>query len=138
MRCTFAAAYASPMNELFLKFLKFGVVGASGVVVDFGITWICREKLRLNQYLANSLGFALAVVNNYVLNRIWTFNSEDPAIATQFGKFLIAAMIGLAINNGIIYVLNERFKVPFYVSKLIATGVVTIWNFWANYTYTFK
>jgi len=126
------------MNELFLKFLKFGVVGASGVVVDFGITWICREKLRLNQYLANSLGFALAVVNNYVLNRIWTFNSEDPAIATQFGKFLIAAMIGLAINNGIIYVLNERFKVPFYVSKLIATGVVTIWNFWANYTYTFK
>ncbi|MCC6410927.1 MAG: GtrA family protein [Saprospiraceae bacterium] len=123
---------------MFLKFLKFGVVGASGVVVDFGITWICREKLRLNQYLANSLGFALAVVNNYVLNRIWTFNSEDPAIATQFGKFLIAAMIGLAINNGIIYVLNERFKVPFYVSKLIATGVVTIWNFWANYTYTFK
>lgn len=126
------------MNELFLKFLKFGVVGATGVVVDFGTTWICREKLRLNQYLANSLGFALAVVNNYVLNRIWTFHSDDPAIATQFGKFLVAAMIGLAINNGIIYVLNERFKVPFYVSKLIATGVVTLWNFWANYTFTFK
>ena len=126
------------MNELFLKFLKFGVVGASGVVVDFGITWICREKLRLNQYLANSLGFALAVVNNYVLNRIWTFNSEDPAIATQFGKFLIAAMIGLAINNGIIYLLNERLGLRFYTSKLIATGVVTLWNFWANYTFTFQ
>jgi len=135
---TFTAAYAYPMDDLFLKFLKFGVVGATGVVVDFGITWICREKLRLNQYLANSLGFACAVVNNYVLNRIWTFHSEDPEIATQFGKFLLAASVGLAINNGIIYVLNERFKVPFYISKLIATGIVTLWNFWANYTFTFK
>jgi putative flippase GtrA len=126
------------MDELLYKFLKFGVVGATGVVVDFGITWVCREKLRLNQYLANSLGFVCAVVNNYLLNRIWTFHSNDPEIAVQFGKFALAALIGLAMNNGIIYVLNERFKVPFYMSKLIATGVVTLWNFWANYTFTFK
>jgi putative flippase GtrA len=126
------------MDELLYKFLKFGVVGATGVVVDFGITWVCREKMRLNQYLANSLGFVCAVVNNYVLNRIWTFHSNDPEIAVQFGKFSLAALIGLVMNNGIIYILNERFKVPFYMSKLIATGVVTLWNFWANYTFTFK
>jgi putative flippase GtrA len=126
------------MRELLVKFLKFGVVGASGVVVDFGVTWLCREKLRLNQYVANSTGFACAVVSNYVLNRIWTFHSADPSIATQFGKFTLAALIGLAINNAIIYVLNERGRVNFYVAKLIATGVVTLWNFWANYTFTFK
>ena len=125
------------MRDLFLKFLKFGVVGASGVVVDFGVTWLFREKLRLNQYVANSTGFLCAVVSNYVLNRIWTFASRDPSIATQFGKFLLAALIGLAINNAIIYVLNERGRVNFYLAKLIATGVVTLWNFWANYTFTF-
>lgn len=126
------------MQELLIKFLKFGLVGASGVGVDFGITWLCREKLRLNQYVANSTGFLCAVISNYILNRLWTFNSADPSIGIQFTKFLIASLIGLALNNGIIYVLNERGRVPFYYAKLIATGVVMVWNFWANYTFTFK
>lgn len=125
-------------SELLLKFLKFGVVGFSGVFVDFGITWICREKLRLNQYLANSTGFLCAVVSNYVLNRIWTFHSQDPSVVMQFSKFMLASLIGLGLNNAIIYLLNERYKLNFYASKLIATGVVTVWNFWANYTFTFK
>ena len=124
-------------NDFLWKFLKFGVVGFSGVFVDFGVTWLCREKLRLNQYVANSIGFMCAVVSNYTLNRIWTFESQDPAVATQFSKFLLASLIGLALNNGIIYLLNERLKVNFYVAKLIATAVVTGWNFWANYTFTF-
>ena len=124
-------------NDLFWKFLKFGAVGFSGVFVDFGVTWVCREKIRLNQYVANSTGFLCAVVSNYILNRIWTFQSQDPSVALQFSKFLLASLIGLAINNGIIYLLNERFRVNFYVAKLAATAVVTVWNFWANYTFTF-
>jgi putative flippase GtrA len=124
-------------NDLFWKFLKFGVVGFSGVFVDFGVTWLCREKLRLNQYVANSIGFLCAVVSNYTLNRVWTFQSQDPAVATQFSKFLLASLVGLALNNGIIYLLNERLRLNFYVAKLIATAVVTVWNFWANYTFTF-
>lgn len=125
-------------NDMLWKFLKFGVVGFSGVFVDFGITWLCREKIKLNQYLANSTGFLCAVISNYILNRIWTFHSEDPSVMMQFSKFLLASLIGLAINNGIIYLLNERGKVNFYVAKLVATGVVTLWNFWANYTFTFN
>ncbi len=125
------------MRDLFLKLFKFGIVGASGVVVDFGITWILKEQLRLNKYVANTTGFVCAVLNNYFLNRIWTFESHDPSVATQFSKFALAALIGLAINNGIIYWLTERYKVKFYMAKLIATGIVTIWNFWANYTFTF-
>lgn len=125
-------------NDLLWKFLKFGVVGFSGVFVDFGITWLCREKIKLNQYLANSTGFLCAVVSNYVLNRVWTFHSQDPSVVMQFSKFLLASVVGLGINNGIIYLLNERGKINFYAAKLVATGVVTIWNFWANYTFTFN
>jgi putative flippase GtrA len=125
-------------NDLLIKFLKFGVVGGSGVLVDFGITWLCKERLRLNQYVANSTGFICAVVSNYVLNRLWTFHSHNPDVSLEFGKFLLASLVGLVLNNGIIYLLNERLKVNFYASKLIATGIVTIWNFWANLTFTFK
>jgi len=125
------------MEDLFLKFIKFGVVGVSGVFVDFGITWLLRDKLKINQYYANSTGFMCAVVSNYILNRIWTFHSTDPSIVIQFGKFFIVALIGLGLNNGIIYLLNERRGMKFYPAKLIATGIVMIWNFGANYLFTF-
>jgi putative flippase GtrA len=125
------------MQELLFKFIKFGVVGASGVLVDFGITWLCKERLGLNKYLANSTGFCCAVVSNFLLNRIWTFESHDPHVAWQFGLFAAAALVGLGLNNGIIYFLTEKRSTGFYLSKLIATGVVTLWNFWANYTFTF-
>lgn len=124
-------------SELLWKFLKFSVVGFTGVFVDFGITWFCREIVKLNQYVANSTGFLCAVVSNYIFNRIWTFESHDPSVMMQFSKFLIASLIGLALNNGIIYLLNERYRMNFYMAKLFATAAVTLWNFWANYTFTF-
>ena len=126
------------MAELFIKFIKFGIVGVSGVVVDFGVTWLLKEQLRLNKYIANSAGFTFAVLSNYVLNRIWTFHSADPNVGAQFAKFTIVALIGLGMNNAIIFLLTERKGVKFYPAKLIATGVVMLWNFGANYMFTFK
>lgn len=126
-------------NEFIFKFLKFGIVGFSGVFVDFGITWLLKEKARLNKYVANTCGFLCAVVSNYTLNRLWTFESHDPAVAMQFFKFLVLATVGLGLNNLIIYLLHERReRTNFYVAKLIATAVVMLWNFWANYTFTFS
>lgn len=126
-------------NEFVLKFLKFGIVGFSGVFVDFGITWILKEKIRLNKYVANTCGFLCAVVSNYTLNRLWTFESHDPAVVVQFFKFLMLALVGLGLNNLIIYLLHERReRTNFYIAKLIATAVVMLWNFWANYTFTFQ
>lgn len=126
------------MQELLIKFLKFGIVGASGVAVDFGVTWVLKEQLRFNKYVANSLGFACAVISNYILNRLWTFHSADPEVGVQFAKFSVVALIGLGMNNAIIYALTERHRTKFYTAKLMATGVVMLWNFGANYFFTFK
>jgi putative flippase GtrA len=126
------------MLDLLFKFLKFGVVGVSGVVVDFGVTWLLKEQLRLNKYIANSAGFACAVVSNYILNRIWTFHSADPHVGIQFAKFAVVALVGLGMNNAIIYYLTERRGIKFYPAKLVATGVVMLWNFGANYYFTFR
>lgn len=126
------------MNDLLLKFIKFGVVGFSGVFVDFGVTWLLKDKLGVNKYTANSTGFMLAVVSNYILNRIWTFQSQDPNVAWQFTQFLLISIVGLGINNGIIYLLTERkWKLNFYIAKIAATAVVTFWNFGANILFTF-
>ena len=123
---------------IFIRFIRFGIVGCSGMIVDFGMTWLCKEKLRWNKYLSNSIGFVLAATNNYVWNRIWTFQSESQAVAREYISFVVIAVIGLGLNNLIIYLLHERLHLHFYLSKLIAVGCVTLWNFSMNYVFTFR
>lgn len=125
------------VQTLFFKFLKFGTVGFSGLLLDFGVTYVAKEKLLWNKYIANSLGFILASASNYYLNRIWTFNSQDPEIGWQFSKFLVVALVGLLLNNFIIYILTERLRFNFYVAKFFAIVIVFFWNFSINYLYTF-
>lgn len=123
---------------LILKLIKFCVVGFSGMFVDFGTTWVLKEKVKANKYLSNSTGFVLAATSNYFLNRIWTFHSHNQQIATEYFSFIGISLIGLGLNNLIIYILTDKFKLNFYLSKLFAVGVVTIWNFFMNYLITFK
>ncbi len=59
-------------------------------------------------------------------------------MVTEYFSFIGISIIGLGINNLIIYILTEKFKLNFYVSKIIATIIVTVWNFFANYLFTFK
>ena len=125
-------------TEFLLKFIKFGIVGFSGLFVDFGITYITKEWFKVPKYLANAIGFSVAASTNYILNRIWTFQSHDPKIALEFSLFFGISLIGLIINTLILWILVSKFKLNFYLSKLFAIGVVTIWNFLANYFITFQ
>jgi putative flippase GtrA len=120
-----------------LKLLKFCIVGTSGVVVDFGATWLLKERLRVNRYVSNSCGLALASASNYALNRLWTFQSHNPHIVTEYLHFLAIALVGLAINTLVLWLLSDRARWRFYPAKLCATGVVTGWNFGMNYVVTF-
>lgn len=122
---------------LISKFIKFGVVGCSGMIIDFGTTYLCKEKLRLNKYLSNCIGFILAASSNYFLNRIWTFESHKEEIAVQYMQFMVVSTIGLGINSLVLYLLADRLKWNFYFSKLIAIATTTIWNFFANMLFTF-
>lgn len=124
--------------EIIFKLLKFITVGFSGMILDFGTTWMLKEKVKINKYLANSIGFVLAATSNYFFNRIWTFHSSNQEVVTEYFSFIGFSLIGLGINNIIIYLLTEKLKFNFYLSKLIAIGVVTIWNFFMNYLITFK
>uniref|UniRef100_UPI004047C2B7 GtrA family protein n=1 Tax=Roseivirga sp. TaxID=1964215 RepID=UPI004047C2B7 len=125
------------MLELGLKFLKFCTVGFSGLAIDFGITYLTKEKLKFNKYVANSLGFTIASTSNYFLNKVWTFHDTSPDAITQFSKYIFIALIGLLLNNLIIYLLVNKKELTFYWAKLIAIGIVVFWNFIANYNFTF-
>jgi putative flippase GtrA len=126
------------VDKVFLfKFIKFCIVGFSGIFVDFGTTYFLKEVCKVQKYLANAIGFTLAATSNYVLNRIWTFQSNNPHVVQEFSRFFVIALIGLGINSTIIWLMNGKFKVNFYLSKLVATIIVTLWNFLINAYFTF-
>jgi putative flippase GtrA len=120
---------------MIFKFIKFITVGFSGMVIDFSITFLLKEKIRLNRYIANSIGFIFAASSNYLFNRVWTFASHNPKILFEYSTFLIISSIGLLINNTFLYLFEKKFR--FYFAKFCAIMVTTLWNFLANYYLNF-
>jgi putative flippase GtrA len=119
------------------QFIKFCVVGASGMVVDFSATYLCKEQAKLNKYLANALGFMLAASSNYLLNRLWTFHSQRN-VPVEYLKFIGVSLIGLGLNSAVVYLLTEKLRLNFYLAKLLAIATVTLWNFLMSYFFTFR
>ena len=122
---------------ILVKFIKFGVIGFSGMIVDFGLTYLCKEKLQIQKYVSNTIGFTVAATSNWLLNRIWTFASNNPQILSEYLRFLGVSLIGLGINTLILWLLTDKAKLNFYLSKVGAIGITTIWNFLTNNYFTF-
>ncbi len=136
------------LKPLILKFLKFGVVGASGTVIDFGLTALCKGILGIPELLSNAIGFTLAATSNYYLNRVWTWKSTSKDVGVEYAKFFFVSLLGLGLNTLIIFLLKDISIVPrfvdttldwdFWIAKIIATAVVMVWNFIANNFFTFR
>lgn len=126
------------LNQAFIfKIIKFGIVGFLGFVIDFGLTYVFKEKLKMNKFVANALGFLISALVNFTVNRIWTFENHNPDLAMQFGKFMAIASVALMLNSLIIYILNGKIRINFYVSKIIAVLFVMFYNFIMNSLFTF-
>ncbi|HWB28455.1 MAG TPA: GtrA family protein [Chitinophagaceae bacterium] len=121
-----------------LKLVKFGCVGITGACIDFGTTYLLKEKAKWNKFVANSIGFTLAVINNFFLNRAWTFEGSVSPLQVEFGKFVLVSVIGLGINNLSLYLMHKKLNMNFYIAKVLTTVFVVAWNFTANYLFTFK
>lgn len=122
------------------RFLRFGLVGLSGVFVDMAVLYLLSDPSTLALPLTRSKIIAgeIAIFNNFLWNDAWTF--ADISMRQQgwhqrlkrFLKFNIICLAGLILN---VLVLNLvfNFLIPNrYVANLIAIAVATIWNFWVN------
>ena len=130
------SGHVHPRRSVMVVFLKFVLVGSIGVALNFLTTAVFREKIQTSQWTANLLGIAVGMSANYLLNRTFTFMSEQN-IPQEAGKFTLVALLAMAINHTLVWLLVTRFNVKFYLAKAITTCVVFLWNFGAHSTYTF-
>jgi putative flippase GtrA len=129
----------------FVRFIKFGTVGTFGAVIDFAILNLMFKAFHWSLLASNTLSFSCAVFSNFIWNRLWTFpESRERAFHTQFVKFTVVNLFGLAINNGVLLlarsVLRHYIPDPFdyNLAKALAIGVVLFWNFGVNRIWTYR
>ena len=136
------------------RFIKFGIVGIIGSVIDFGVFNLLTILANCSSTVSNIVSFTLAVINNFILNRYWTYpDSKETPFMRQMVQFSIVSGLGLAIRVPL-FKLMENLLIPL-AARLIPNvltptiighnaalafviGAVMLWNFFANRFWTFK
>jgi dolichol-phosphate mannosyltransferase len=122
------------------RFVRFALVGLSGVVVDMGLLYLLSDPHRLGWGLTRSklVAAEVAIVNNFIWNDIWTFRDVAKsqvglgARLARFVKFQLVCLSGLVLNAGLLNAQVNLMHLNRYVANAIAIGIVTAWNFWLN------
>ena len=128
------------------RFARFFLVGLSGTQLDFGILSGLKLVAGMPTLLANIISFSCGVVNNFTLNRNWTFSeSRDRNWLPQFGKFVAINLVALSLNSLIVLALEGPMGAllhhpqhGYIPAKVVATGVVFVYNFFANRLWAFR
>ena len=118
------------MNKLVNKIIKFSIVGGIATIIDFAFLYIFKEFLNINIIIANTLSFIISVTYNYIASITWVFDvNKNKNKNIQFILFILFSVVGLIINNIILYILTDKLNIYYLISKVIATIIVMIFNF---------
>ena len=122
------------------RFLRFGLVGLSGVFIDMAVFYLLSDPTTLAWGLTRSkiLASEVAVVNNFLWNDRWTFGDISSRQSgwrkrlKRFLKFNLICLVGIFLNVLLLNLLFNQLGLNRYLANLIAIAVVTLWNFWLN------
>jgi dolichol-phosphate mannosyltransferase len=122
------------------RFIRYAVVGLSGVCVDMGLLYVLSDPTMLGWGLTRSklIASEMAILNNFVWNDAWTFHDLSAqqrglkARLRRLGKFQLICLAGIAINATLLNLQFNLLGMNRYVANAVAIAAVTGWNFWLN------
>jgi dolichol-phosphate mannosyltransferase len=139
------------------RYIKFGIVGASGTVVNLAMLHLGHEYIFYaiesaykKPYFSLALAIALATVNNFTWNRLWTWSdrvkaqadsgrtagSSTPHLLKEFGQYATASGFGSALQYGLTLLLSG--SMDYRLANIVAIVIASVSNFLANDKWTFK
>ena len=135
------------------RFVKFAIVGAAGSITDFVVLNLLIQLMGFSLALANTCSFVAAVMQNFMLNRLWTFpESRELHASGQLAQFAMVSLVGYGLNQLVFLTLHHLWQgywldflgadtgyvASYNIAKLFAIGVVLFWNFTANRLWTYR
>lgn len=142
------------------RYIKFGLVGASGTVVNMAVLFVAQEYLfaaiaapRSRLYASLALAIAVATINNFTWNRLWTWadrlrdaaarvrpgNAHQTGVSLYFGqlgRYAVASWFGIALQYGLTLWLSHSLH--YLLANVIAIVIASVSNFLANDLWTFR
>ena len=126
-------------DSLIGQLLRYAVVGGISFVVDYGSLWLLTEKAGLPYLWSAAIAFILGLICNYLLSTAWVFG--ESRIKNAWGEFLafaIIGLVGLGLNELIMFGCTDGLGFHYMLSKIVSTGIVFFWNFLARRFLVFK
>lgn len=118
------------MSKLIWQIIKFGWVGAICFVVDYGILYFLTEFFLLNYLISALLSFAISTIVNYFLSiRMVFVVSNKRHTNINLIIFCALSVIGLGLNQFIMWFVVEFFMLHYMLTKIISTFIVMVYNF---------
>ncbi|MFI6153579.1 GtrA family protein [Kitasatospora sp. NPDC051170] len=134
---------AQKLHGLTGEVVKFGIVGLSGVVVNFAVFWVCINGLGLASLRSNIAATVIAIATNYLGYRYWLYRDRDAASRKrEITLFLIFSGIGMLIETGVlaftVYLLGLDSHYEQLGAKVVGLGLGTVFRFVSYRTWVFK
>lgn len=124
------------------RFLKYCLVGASGVVVNMALLWLLTEIGGLFYLVSSAIAIETSIVTNFTLNDYFTFPDRRATGRAQFltrlARFNAVSLAGLGVNMAILLTLTSVFGVYYLLSNLCGIAAATLWNYLVNFWWTWK
>lgn len=117
------------MKKLINQIAKFGVVGIIATLIDYILLFILTDVFKIYYMTSSIISFSVSLIFNYIASIKWVFNVEHKQTYKDGLLFLIFSLIGLWINQEVMYLTVEKLGIYYMISKIFATGIVMVWNF---------
>lgn len=116
------------MKKLINQILKFGVVGGIAFVIDYGILFFLAKVIGLNELISAAISFIVSLTFNYFLSTKWVFDAKKQT-PKEVIIFVLLSVVGLGINEVLIYLGTKKLGIDVMIVKLFATAIVMVYNF---------
>ena len=123
--------------ENWIQLFKFGVVGATGYVVNLAVFAVLAEALGVHHILSAVGAFCVAVTNNFLWNRRWTFRATEGHPGFQAARFLTVSVLALGVNLILLYLLVDVAGASELPSQALSVAAAMPFNFIGNKLWTF-
>ena len=119
------------MKKLFSQLIKFGLVGGIAFLIDYGIMVLLTEVFKIPSLISAAISFTVSVIFNYIASVKWVFDvdKEKNSKTKELVVFILLSIVGLGINELIMWIMDKEFGIYYMISKIVATIVVMCYNF---------
>ena len=121
-----------------LQLVRFSLVGGIGFAVNIGVYAVCVHAIGLDYHVAAVFAWLVAVANNFVWNRHWTFDARDGHVHFQAMRFLVVSLVAFGFSLLLLTIFVESAGLAKVLAQALAVGASMPLNFLGNKLWSFR